>query len=125
MVNTREDVVVPFSYAELSFNTDDSLIIACTGRSALNAADDVYDYNGKRIATSNRHLEKATSHFLIQKIYEPKEQYILLNLETKVETPLFADEIQYYQGDEILVKIKNDWYIYDLVTNQKRPKSKS
>lgn len=125
LVNTREDIVVPFAYAELSFNTDDSLIIACTGRNALNAADDVFDYKGKRIATSNRHLEKATSHFLIQKIYEPKEQFIFLNLETKVETPLFADEIQYYQGDEILVKIKNDWYIYDLVTNQKRPKSKS
>lgn len=125
LVNTREDVIVPFAYAELSFNTDDSLIIACTGRSALNAADDVYDYKGKRVATSNRHLEKATSHFLIQKIYEPKEQFIILNLETKVETPLFADEVKYFQGDEILVKIKNDWFIYDLATNQKRPKPKS
>lgn len=125
VVNTREDVIVPFSYTGISFNTDDSLIIACTGRNSLNAADDVYDYKGKRIATSPRHLEMATSKFLIQKIFEPKEQYIFLNLETKVETALTADVVQYYKGDEVAVKIKNDWYIYDLNTNQKRPKPKS
>lgn len=125
VISSMEQQIVPFAYSGISFNTGDSLIITCTGRMSNNAADDVYDYAGKKIATSNRHIELATRHFLIQKITEPKEQYIVYNLETKTEYVLQAEAISYFKNDEVLIKLKNDWYIYNLLSNQKRPKSKS
>ena len=33
--------------------------------------------------------------------------------------------MHYYKGNEVLIRLKNDWYIYDLQTNQKKLKTKS
>ena len=67
----------------------------------------------------------ATKDYLIQKVYEPKECYILVNIENNTETSLVAEEMQYYKVNEVLIRLKNDWYIYDLQTNQKKLKTKS
>jgi hypothetical protein len=85
----------------------------------------VFNYKGQRLQQSRRHLEMATKDYLIQKVYEPKECYILVKIENNTETSLVAEEMQYYKGNEVLIRLKNDWYIYDLQTNQKKLKTKS
>lgn len=125
LVNDREEQIIPYSYTDISFNTQDSLIIACAANTLPHATDDVFDYKGKKVQYSRRHIVMATKDFLIQKMYEPKEYYIFLNLQNNAEASVVAEDVHYYQGNEVLIKIKNDWYIYDLKTNQKKLKGKT
>lgn len=125
VVNAQEEPIVPFGYTDIRFNTVDSLIIACAANTLPNALDEVFNYKGQRLQQSRRHLEMATKDYLIQKVYEPKECYILVKIENNTETSLVAEEMQYYKGNEVLIRLKNDWYIYDLQTNQKKLKTKS
>lgn len=121
LTNEREEEVVPHQYSLIKINTDDSLIIACSAGVRINAEDELFDYTGKKIMGTHRHIDLATKHFLIHKIYDPKEYYILYNINTKEEKNLNAEEIKLYVHDEILIRLKNDWFIYDLTTNLKKP----
>jgi len=124
LVNQHEDLLVPYQYSSIRINTNDSLIIACAAGTKTNADDDVYDYAGKRIFTSRRHIELATKKYIIHKIFEPKEYYISYNLETKEEFQFTGDDVILNSSDEVSVKVKNDWYVLDLTTNKKKPKNK-
>jgi hypothetical protein len=86
----------------------------------INADDEVFDYNGKKIIGTHRHIDLATKHFLIHKIYEPKEYYIFYNISTKEEKIIHADEVKLFEHDEILLREKKDWYLYDLNSNTKK-----
>lgn len=121
LTNEREEEVIPHQYSILKMNTGDSLVIACSAGVRINAEDEIFDYNGKKIIGTFRHIDLATKHFLIHKIFEPKEYYILYNISTKEEKTLNADELKIHDHDEILIRQKNDWYIYDLNTNLKKP----
>jgi hypothetical protein len=125
LINLHEDEVVPYQYSAIRINPYDSLIIACSAGVRPNADDDLYDYSGKRIASYRRHIDIATKHFIIHKLYEPKEHFVLYNVETGEEKTLVADEVAPAEKDEILVRIKNDWYLYDLKTNLKKPTKQS
>jgi len=125
LTNEREEEVIPHQYSILKMNTSDSLVVACSAGARVNANDDVYDYNGKNLISTHRHIDMATKHFLIHKIYEPKEYHIFYNISTKEEKNVHADELKIYEHDEILIRLKNDWYIYDLNTNLKRPLKQS
>jgi hypothetical protein len=70
-------------------------------------------------------LKNNSDSEICTKVYEPKECYILVKIENNTETSLVAEEMQYYKGNEVLIRLKNDWYIYDLQTNQKKLKTKS
>jgi len=125
LTNEREEEIIPHNYSTIKINTNDSLIIACSAGVRINAEDEVFDYNGKKIIGTHRHIDMATKHFLIHKIFEPKEYYIFYNMNTKEEKNVSADEIKFYEHDEILIRQKNDWYIYDLNTNLKKPLKQS
>jgi hypothetical protein len=125
LINTKEELIVPYQYSEIKVNPIDSLIIACGAGVGSGNNDDVFTFDGKKKETSTRHIHQATKNFLIHKIFEPKEQFLIWNIKTREEKALLADEVLPYQGDEVLVKIKNDWYVYDLNSHQKRPKNKS
>ncbi|WP_317898738.1 hypothetical protein [Aurantibacillus circumpalustris] len=121
ITNEREEELIPHNYSIIKINTNDSLIVACSAGVRNNADDEVFDYHGKKVIGTHRHIDIATKHFLIHKIYEPKEYYILYNMNTKEETTVHADEIMIYEHDEILLRQKKEWFIYDLNTNIKRP----
>lgn len=124
LVNRREEVIVPYLYSDIQVNAQDSLIIACSAGVRRNAGDDIYNYEGKIVESSYKHVVLATHHYLVLKVYEPKEYYVIHNLTTKEEKNLIADELIVYQHDEVAIRIKNEWYIYDLVSNQKKPLKK-
>ena len=122
LINEREEEVIPYQYSIIKLNTSDSLIVACSAGVRNNAEDEVFDYKGKKVIGTHRHIDMATKNFLIHKIFEPKEYYVLYNIATKEEKNLGADELFFYEHDDILIRQKNDWYIYDMKTNQKKPK---
>ncbi len=121
LINTMEREIIPFNYSVIKINTGDSLITACSAGIRTNSEDVMFNYEGRRKEASYRHIDLATKHFLIHKIFHPKEYYIFYNLETKQETMLSADDVKIYKHDEILVLLKKDWYLYDLNTNIKTP----
>jgi hypothetical protein len=128
VVNTREEQVVPNSYTSVRINPFDSLIVGCSAGLG-NATDDVYDYSGKRIASYARHVDQATRHFIIHKMFEPGVHYIIYNIATREEKKLAADEVQLAppllramdKREEIRIRVKNDWFLYDMRTHQKKP----
>lgn len=125
LITTREEDVLPYQYTDIRFNTVDSLIIACSAGVSAGSEDDIYTYAGRKIGAYRRHVDMATKNFVIHKLFEPKEYYIIYNIATKEEKNLNADEVKPLGPDELLIRIRNDWYIYDMLTNQKKPNKQS
>ena len=48
-----------------------------------------------------------------------------IDLITKEEKELFVEDVKIYKDDEVLVRIKNDWYIYNLPKGEKKPVKQS
>jgi hypothetical protein len=122
LINAKEEIVVPYQYSAISINPLDSIIIACSAGVRPNADDDLYDYSGKKTGSYSRHIELATKNFVIHKLYQPDEHYILHNKNTMEDKVLYAEEIKPSPGDTLLVRIKHTWYEYDLKTNNRKPK---
>jgi hypothetical protein len=120
LINTKEELVIPYQYSGIKINTFDSLIIACSAGVRDNANDDIYDYKGKVKQSYHRHVDLATRHFIVHKLYDPNEHYIIYNIKTREEKILQADEVQFSTRDEILIRLKHDWYIYNMNTHEKK-----
>jgi hypothetical protein len=121
LIDKRETIIVPFIYSGIKINIIDSLIIACSAGLGNNAEDVIYNYNGEKIGSYGRHIDMATTNFTIHKLFEPKLHYIILNLKTKEEKILLAEEVNYYEADEIIIKLRNDRFIYNMNNHQKKP----
>lgn len=121
LVNLKEEKIIDFNYSGIKVNAFDSLIIGCTSGIKVGADDDVLDYSGKKLYNFKRHIDFATKSFIIHKIFEPSEYYVIYNLITKEEKILNASDVKQYSTNEILVKLKNNWFIYNFFSEEKRP----
>ena len=121
LIDLNEIQVVPFLYSGIKINPIDSLIVGCSAGLGNNGDDDIYDYTGKKLTSYKRHIDMATKNFVIHKIFEPMEYYILLNVKTKEETIFNADEILPNRKDVVMIRIKNDWFTFDLNSKQRKP----
>lgn len=119
LINTQEKQIIPFDYSGLKFNTVDSLIIACSGNVRPGATDDVFNYKGEKIETYKAHVDMATKNFVIHKFYEPKPHYIIHNLQNDARKHLEMDELKVFRNDTILIKQKNNWFLYNMNNHQK------
>lgn len=120
LINSKEDIIIPFKYSGVKVNPDDSLVMVCGTGYGAGAEDYVFDYSGKKINSNRHHIDLATKNYIVLKLFDPIEKFIIYCNESKEETELLADETKYYSGDKILIRIKTEWYIYDLKTkNQK------
>jgi hypothetical protein len=117
LVDANEKQIIPYQYSDIKVNPYDSLIIGCSAGLRPNAIDDIYFYSGKKRETCNRHVDMATKNFIIHKIYEPKEHYVLYNSQTKEEKSIEAEELHVQPHDEVLIKVKGQWFVYNLATN--------
>lgn len=122
LVDVNERQIIPYQYSNVKVNPYDSLVVACSAGLRPNSIDDIYFYTGKKRETCNRHVDIATKNFIIHKVYEPKERYILYNSKTKEEKSLEADELHVQPNDMLVIRIKNTWFNYDLKTNKQTPK---
>jgi hypothetical protein len=116
LINFKEEQIIPLSYSSIKVNNKDSLIVVC---GAGGSSDEIFDYAGKRIASYSRHVDLATKKFIIHKIYVPKEHYICLNLKTKEENEFTADELLPLNSEEVLMRVKKNWFIYNLESGTK------
>ena len=124
LINTKEELIVPHNYSGIKINTIDSLIVCCSAGLGGSREDDIYDYNGKKIISFRRHIDMATKNFVIHKIFEPKEYYILLNVKSKEETIFTADEVIPFDKDEILMRVKTEWVVFNLESKVRKPYKK-
>lgn len=121
LINFKEEQIIPYQYADIKINPVDSLIIGCSAGLKMGTEDDVFDYKGKKIGVYRKHVEMATKNFVIHKLFEPKEYYIVYNIETKEEKNLNADEVKVYKDDELMIRVKNNWFIYNMLSGEKNP----
>ncbi len=121
LINLKEEKIIDFNYSGIKINTADSLIITCTSGVNAGANDDVYDYYGKKINSFRRHIDLATKNFIVHKIFEPNEYYIVYNIKTKIEKILNAAEVKLQNSNELLIKLKNEWLVYDLNSGEIKP----
>lgn len=121
LIDLNEKEIVPFLYSNIKINTRDSIIIACSAGIGMNREDDIYNYLGKKTDSYRRHIDMATKNFIIHKLFEPKEYYIILNLKTKEEHIVYSEEMQLHNDEELLMRNENHWFTYDMATNKKKP----
>lgn len=120
LLDRKEELILPFKYSHIKFNPIDSFIIGCTAGQGTNSEDDIYGYNGKKIASYHRHIEVATKKFVVEKVFKPEEYLVILNLETKEEKKEHAEEVQYFSDDKVLMANDGHWFTYELATGKKK-----
>jgi hypothetical protein len=120
LIDINEKEIVPLNYSNVKLNTRDSLIIACSAGLGLQREDVVFSYEGKKLQSYKRHVDIATHSYVIHKLWEPKEVYIIYNIHTKEEKTVFSDEMQLYSQNELLMRNNDHWFIYDLITGKKK-----
>jgi len=106
ILNQNEEIIIPAEFTEVTANPFDSLFIACTAQLKLMGEDYVFNVNGKKLHASYKHIDNATKNFLIHKIFEPKEHYVIYSMGTKKDKIIYADQITYLGNDEVNIKIK-------------------
>jgi hypothetical protein len=110
VIDASEKQVVPMEYTHIVSNPFDTLFICCTAQIKLTGNDDVLDIHGKKIQTFNRHIDNATKNFVIHRVFEPHEYYIILELKTKKEKIVHAEDITYLGNDNVNIKVKGKYF---------------
>ncbi|MCE3258418.1 MAG: hypothetical protein K0S12_59 [Bacteroidetes bacterium] len=119
LIDLEEKEIIPFLYSNIKL-LKDSFIVACSAGIGVNREDDIYNYRGKKLDSYRRHIDLVTKDFVIHKIFEPKEYYIIYNPKTKEEKMVYSEEAQLYQGDELLMRNDDHWFTYNMVTGKKK-----
>ncbi len=119
LVNNKEELLIPFQYSGIKLNPVDSLVMVCGTGYGAGTEDYVFDYNGKKKMSYHHHIDLATKDYIVFKSFEPKEHFFSYCIETKEEKALAVDEVKYYSGNLIRVRIKTAWWIYNLKTGDK------
>lgn len=117
-----KQIIAP-TYSKLSFNTYDSVIYCCTAGSKFNGMDDVYNYKGEKIHTSNKHIQCAGKNYVIYRLFESENEFIIFDLKEKKEKHVKAEYIYYLKNDTVAL-LDDDWFLYDLKTDKRSPLDK-
>ena len=120
LIDKSEKVIFPTKYSGVHVNVKDSLYILCSAGIKNGAEDEVYDYNKRKVFGSLKHIHLATQLFVVMEVFEPTEYFVIANRSNRVEKKLEADEVVYYSEEEIRIRIKNTWYIYNMASGEKK-----
>jgi len=124
LITVQEKTVVTHKYSSVKVNPRDSLILACSA-GMPKTEDIIYDYNGKQLRSSHRHIQSANRNFMVEEVFEPEKFFVICNMQNGVEKNLDADEVNLSSSYEALIRIKKDWYTLDMRTMQKKPFKKT
>ncbi|HQQ93894.1 MAG TPA: hypothetical protein PLQ93_05030 [Bacteroidia bacterium] len=119
LITRKEDMVIPNDYSGIRMNPIDSLVMVCGAGIRAGSEDYVFSYEGKQLQAFRHHIDLATKQFIVFKLFEPKEHFVLHNRETNEEWELEADEVKYYQTPYILIRQKNEWFLYNPLKKEK------
>ena len=112
------------TYSKISFNIYDSVIYCCTAGSKFNGMDDIYNYKGEKIHSSNKHIQCAGKNYAIYRLFESENAYIIYDLKEKKEKEVKAEYIYYLKNDNVAL-LDDDWFFYDLKTEKRIPMDKT
>jgi hypothetical protein len=124
LVDTAGLVIVNCKYKDVTFNRDDSIIYCCSAVFNTKLNDDVYNYKGKLIYSSKKHIEFASKKCYVLKSYSPNETYFIENTQTKETVEFEGDDFFYLQNNKGLFIIKDNWFLMDLNTTKKQKVNK-
>lgn len=123
LMNAEARQIVPSYYSKISFNTSDSLIICCTAGVRFNGSDDVYNYAGQKLHSSNRHIQCAGRNFVVYRLFASENSYVIHDLKQNKEHTIKAEYIYYLKNDQVAL-LDDDWFFYDLKTDKRTPMDK-
>jgi hypothetical protein len=115
--------IIPPTYSKLSFNIYDSVIYCCTAGSKFNGMDDVYTYKGEKIHSSSKHIQCAGKNFAVYRLFESENEFVVFDLNEKKEKHIKAEYIYYLKNDTVAL-LYDDWFLYDLKTDNRTPLDK-
>jgi hypothetical protein len=120
LIDRTEKVIFPARYSGVHVNAKDSLFILCSAGIKNGAEDEIYDYNKRKVFGSLKHIHLATPKFVVMEVFEPTEYFVIANRSNRVEKKLEADEVVYYTDEEIRIRIKTTWYVYNMTSGEKK-----
>jgi hypothetical protein len=123
MDGNAKPVIGP-TYSKISFNVYDSVIYCCTAGSKFNGMDDIYNYKGEKIHTSNKHIQYAGKNYAVYRLFESENAYIIYDLKEKKEKEVKAEYIYYLKNDNVAL-LDDDWFFYNLKTEKRTPMDKT
>lgn len=120
LVDSKEQVIIEPVYANLKLNLFDTTIVACVAGLIGSSSDDVFDLNGTKLKSFNRHVEFIDKYYSAFKIYQPKEYFIVSNNITKKETQLKVDAVMPFDSLSVLTLEDEKWFKFNLKNNEKK-----
>jgi hypothetical protein len=124
LINKTGKELIPPTYSKISFNIFDSLIYCCTAGSKYNGSDDIYNYKGEKIHSSNKHIQCASKSYVIYRLYASENSFIVFDVKENKERSLKAEYV-YYLKDNKVALLDDDWFFYDLKTDKRTPIDKT
>ncbi|MES2761601.1 MAG: hypothetical protein V4677_05320 [Bacteroidota bacterium] len=112
--------VVKCKYHTVKINKEDSSVYCCSAVFDAKLNDDVFNYKGKLIYSSQKHIEFSSKTLHIIKSYTPREEYIIDNELTGKTYYLDGEHIFYLKKNKAVIINKNNWYLIDLLTQKKQ-----
>jgi hypothetical protein len=112
--------VVKCKYHSISINKEDSSIYCCSAVFNTKLNDDVFNYKGKLIYSSIKHIEFSSKTLHIIKSYSPREEFIVENTKTGETYYLDGERIRYLKNNKAALIKNNNLYVIDLLTQKKQ-----
>ncbi|MDF2448323.1 MAG: hypothetical protein K0R26_827 [Bacteroidota bacterium] len=120
LLDSSGKVIVPCKYAEITLNLSDSLVFCCSAFSNNKANDDVYNFNGSLVYSSNHHIEFFSKQFCILKKYVPEEIYVIAKNSKKESFELKGEQLYNLGNEKLLVIQSGNFMVLDINTKKRQ-----
>jgi hypothetical protein len=124
LIDINGRLIVACEKKHIHINVEDSIIYACSAIFNKRLSDEVFDYHGKMIYTNKNHIEFASRHIYVYKLYDPKEVYMFENRATKELFSIEGEQFYYLQRQKALIVNKDSWSLVNLETGKKQKVNK-
>ncbi len=112
--------VVKCKYHTVNINKEDSSVYCCSAVFDAKKNDDVFNFKGKLIYSSMKHIEFSSKTLHIIKSYSPREEFIVDNAQTGETYYLDGESIRYLKNNKAALIKNNNLYVIDLITQKKQ-----
>ncbi len=120
LVNSDGLIIVKCENKYIHINTADSVIYCCSAVFSSAPNDEVFNYYGKLIYSSNDHIAWGSKNTFVTKVYQPNEKYIIINLLKNAVLSVEGNNFCYVGNKKGVIANKNQWYLIDLVSLKKQ-----
>ena len=120
LIDSTGKTIIKCENKQIVINTIDSVIYCCSAVFGVKLSDDVFDFKGNVIYTSNDHIDFSTGKIHVCKRYEPKEVYTIVHSIKKNTYEIEGDTFYYLKQHKALIIHKKNWYLVDMDSFKKQ-----